>query len=90
MKEVIAVFGGIEMKPIKVENEDILKAISSGLPYIEIGNRKFLLFEVDRISEKDVYEVPDYEEERLLLEALEGDNPILSEAEIDKMLGVSK
>ncbi|MHB1654631.1 MAG: hypothetical protein ACYCVD_19585 [Desulfitobacteriaceae bacterium] len=90
MKEVIAAFGGIEMKPIKVENEDILKAISSELPYIEIGNRKFLLFEVDRISEKDVYEVTDYEEERLLLEALEGDNPILSETEIDKMLGASK
>ncbi len=78
------------MKPIKVENEDILKAISSELPYIEIGNRKFLLFEVDQISEKDVYEVTDYQEELLLLEALEGDNPILSEAEIDKMLGASK
>lgn len=90
MKEVIAAFGGIEMKPIKIENEDILKAISSEFPYIEIGNRKFLLFEVDRISEKDVYEVTDYEEERLLLEALEGDNPILSEAEIDKMLDASK
>jgi hypothetical protein len=55
-----------------------------------IGNRKFLLFEVDQISEKDVYEVTDNEEERLLLEALEGDNPILSETEIDKMLGASK
>ena len=77
------------MKPIKVENEDILKAVSSELPYIEIGNRKFLLFEVDQISETDVYEVTDNEEERLLLDALEGDNPILSEAEIDKMLGAS-
>jgi len=74
------------MKPIKVDNEDILKAIGSELPYIQIGNRKFLLFEVDQISEKDVYEVTDYEEERLLLEALEGDNPILSETEIDKIL----
>ncbi len=77
------------MKPIKVENEDILKAVSSELPYIEIGNRKFLLFEVDQISETDVYEVTDNEEERLLLDALKGDNPILSEAEIDKMLGAS-
>jgi hypothetical protein len=42
------------------------------------------LFEVDQIPEKDVYEVTDYEEELLLLEALEGDNPILSETEIDK------
>ena len=48
-----------------------------------------MLFEVDQISETDVYEVTDYEEERLLLEALEGDNPILSEAEIDKTLGAS-
>lgn len=78
------------MKPIKIESEDILKAISSELPYIEIGNRRFLLFEVDQIPEKDVYEVTDYEEELLLLEALEGDNPILSETEIDRILGTSK
>lgn len=44
-------FGVIEMKPIKVDNEDILKAVSSGTPYIEIGNRKFMLFEAEETSE---------------------------------------
>lgn len=78
------------MKPLKVDDEDILKAVNSGLPYIEIGNRRFLLFEVEQISETGVYEVTDVEEERLLLEALEEYNPILSDAEIDEMLGVSK
>lgn len=67
-----------------------LKAVNSGAPYIEIGNRKFMLFEVEQISEIGVYEVTDSEEERQLLEALEGDNPNLSDAEIDEMLGVSK
>jgi hypothetical protein len=34
--------------------------------------------------------VTDTEEEQLLLEALEGDNPILSDLEIDKILGSSR
>jgi len=78
------------MKPLKVDNDDILKAVNSGFPYIEIGNRRFLLFEVEKTSDAGVYEVTDSEEERLLLEALEGYNPILSDEEIDEMLGISK
>ena len=58
--------------------------------YIEIGNRKFLLFEVEQYADANVYVVTDTEEEQLLLEALEGDNPILSDLEIDKILGFSK
>ncbi len=38
----------------------------------------------------NVYEVTDSEEEGLLLEALEGDNPILSDSEIDKIFGPTK
>lgn len=77
------------MKPIKVENEAIIEAANSDFPYIEVDNRKFLLFEVEEISDPGIYEVYDGEE-LLLLEALKGNNPILSEREIDKMLADSK
>jgi hypothetical protein len=75
------------MKAIKIQNKDVLEAVNSGSPYIEIANRKFLLFEVEQYPDTNVYEVTDTEEEQLLLEALEGDNPILSDLEIDKILG---
>ncbi|MGC7871941.1 hypothetical protein ACPUYX_10475 [Desulfosporosinus sp. SYSU MS00001] len=78
------------MRVIKIENQDILEAVNSGSSYIEIGNRKFFLFEVEQYpdtNDANVYEVTDEEEKRLLLDALEGDNPILSDSEIDKVLG---
>lgn len=82
------------MKAIKIQNKDVLEAVSSGSLYIEIGNRKFLLFEVEQYNDANVYanvyEVTDTEEEQLLVEALEGDNPILSDLEIDKILGFSR
>ncbi|WP_434511350.1 hypothetical protein [Desulfitobacterium sp. AusDCA] len=78
------------MKAIKIENQDVLAAVDSGLSYIEIGNRKFLLIEVDQYPGANNYEVTDSEEERLLLEALEGDNPILSDLEIDEILNFPK
>ena len=45
------------MKAIKIQNTDVLKAVNSGSPYIEIGNRKFLLFEVEQYPDTNVYEV---------------------------------
>jgi hypothetical protein len=80
----------ISLKAIKIQNKDVLEAVNSGSPYIEIGNRKFLLFEVEQYPDTNVYEVTDTEEEQLLLEALEGDNPILSDLEIDKILGFAR
>jgi hypothetical protein len=77
------------MKPIKIENRDIINAITSGDSYIEIDSRKFMLFEVEQVSDPGLYEVIDAEEKKLLLEALEGNNPILSESDVDKMLGIS-
>ncbi|WML58835.1 hypothetical protein [Neobacillus sp. PS2-9] len=76
------------MKPVKVENEEIRKVIISGEDYIQIDDRKFLLFEVEQIKEPNVYEVTDLDEESQLRKALEEDNPILSEEEINKMLGI--
>jgi hypothetical protein len=78
------------MKAIKIQNKDVLEAVNSGSLYVEIGNRKFLLFEVEQYNDANVYEVTDTEEEQLLVEALEGDNPILSDLEIDKILGFSR
>ncbi|MFZ3591931.1 hypothetical protein ACOI1C_22730 [Bacillus sp. DJP31] len=78
------------MNPIKVENEDIQYAIKSGENYIQVGERKFLLVEVEQIKE-NIYEVTDSEEEELLLQALEEDeNPLLSNKEITSMLGSNK
>lgn len=78
------------MKPIKVENKEIKKAVNSGESYFQIGDRKFILFEVDQINEPNVYEVSDPEEEKKIMEALESDNPILSEEEITRMLSDQK
>ncbi len=72
------------MKAIKIENRDIINAITSGDSYIEIDSRKFMLFEVEQVPSSGIYE----EEKKFLLEALEGDNPILSDADVDKMLGL--
>ncbi|MFT8320167.1 MAG: hypothetical protein ABF649_04610 [Bacillus sp. (in: firmicutes)] len=74
------------MKPIIVEQDDIKKAIQSGHSYIQFGKRKFLLMEVEDISNDDCYEVTDPEEEKQLMNALDENNPILTEKEIKKML----
>lgn len=74
------------MEPIKIENEDIKKAIESSQPYIQVGTRRFLLLEIEDINNLDCYEVTDPEEEKRLVEALNENNPILSDEEIKKML----
>ena len=56
----------ISLKAIKIQNKDVLEAVNSGSPYIEIGNRKFLLFGVEQYPDTNVYEVTDTEEEQLL------------------------
>jgi hypothetical protein len=78
------------VKPIKVENEDLKRAVNLGEPYIQVDNRKFLLIEVDQIREPNVYEVTDPKEEKQLFKALEKNNPILSDEEIDKMFSDHK
>ena len=78
------------MKPIKVESEEIKKAICSGDVYIQVDNRKFLLFEADQVKEPDGYEVNDPDEEKQLLNALRDENPILDDDEINRLLGDQK
>jgi hypothetical protein len=74
------------MEPIRIDQDDVKKAIQSGHSYIQVGKRKYLLMEVEEVNKDDGYQVTDPEEETKLLEALEEDNPILSEEEIKKML----
>lgn len=78
------------MKPIKIENEEMKKAICSGNAYIQVENRKFLLFEIDQMKEPNGYEVTDPDEEKQLLKALQSDNPVLDEEEINRILGEQK
>ncbi|MDC3423465.1 hypothetical protein NC797_02960 [Aquibacillus sp. 3ASR75-11] len=74
------------MEPIRIEHDDIKKAIQSGHSYIQVGKRKFLLMEVEDVGNDDCYEVTDPEEERHLMAAIHENNPILTEEEIKKML----
>jgi hypothetical protein len=74
------------MKPVKIDHEDIIKVIQSGSPYIQVGDRKFLLMEVNEVKQEYIYEVTDPDEEEQLLKALNQNNPIVSEDEITKML----
>lgn len=74
------------MKPIKVDHKDIRDAVKTGNSYIQVGERKFLLMEVEEANDGADYEVTNPEEEKQLLHALDGDNPILSKEEINNML----
>jgi len=74
------------MKLLKLDNEELTNAITSGDIYIQIGSRKFMLFEVDEISQSGLYEVTDSEEEMLLLDAMNADNPSLSKQEVLEQL----
>jgi hypothetical protein len=74
------------MKPLKIEDPELEKAISSGEYYLEVGKRKFMLFEVEAVTDSNVYHVTNEEEKKQLLKALNEDNPILSNEEITRLL----
>jgi hypothetical protein len=78
------------MKPIKIKNREMIEAITLGDAYIEVNNRKFMLYEVQQIIGSDIYEVQDEEEIKLLNKALHEENPLLSEHDVDVMLGIVK
>jgi hypothetical protein len=74
------------MKLIKLENEELNKAVSDGDLFVQIGNRKFVLFEVEEIGQSDYYDVTDPEEEKLLLEALNDDTNSYNTQKVLKLL----
>ena len=65
------------------------REIQSGHSYIQVG-RRFLLLEVEEVSNHDCYEVTDPEEEKQLMAALNENNPILSEEEIKAMIDINR
>lgn len=64
---------GDKMELFNVSDKSVKKAIQSDTPYIQVGNRKFLLYEVEDISINGGYEVSDPIEEQKLLVALNDD-----------------
>ncbi|WP_430494243.1 hypothetical protein [Rossellomorea marisflavi] len=76
----------MKLEPIRINQADVKKAIQCGHSYIQVGNKKFLLMEVEEMTDDGGYHVTDPDEEKQLVKALEEDNPILSENEIRKML----
>ncbi|MFU8690784.1 hypothetical protein ACNA6I_13215 [Rossellomorea sp. FS2] len=76
----------MKLEPIRIDQADVKKAIQSGHPYIQVDNMKFLLMEVEEMTDDSGYHVTDPDEEKQLVKALEEDNSILSENEIRKML----
>jgi hypothetical protein len=69
------------MKVVKVDNEELSQAISAGDAYIQVGNRKFMLFEVEEVYQTEYYEA-DSVEELLLREAMDSENPSLTKKEV--------
>lgn len=76
------------MEPIKIEDHEVKKAIQSGHPYIQVHSKKYLLMEVEEINEDAAYIVTDSEEEKRLRAVLDKNNPILTEDEINAMVGI--
>lgn len=74
------------MKVVKLDNEELFNAISDGDICIQVGSRKYMLFEVEEVTQNGYYEVTDPEEEMLLLKAMDGDNPALSKQEVLEQL----
>jgi len=78
------------MKPIKLNHKELEREIELGNTYIQVGNQKYLLMEVNEVYGSDSYQVTDPEEEKKLLKALNEKNPILTDRDIQKMLGLNK
>ncbi|HEY0827440.1 MAG TPA: hypothetical protein VGE40_05060 [Bacilli bacterium] len=74
------------MKLIKLDNDELSSAIKHGDTYIQVGSRKFMLFEIEEVNQSGYYEVTDPEEERLLFEAMNEDNPFLSTQQVLEQL----
>lgn len=74
------------MKPIKIEEENLKEAVNNGPTVIQVGDRTFMLMEIEEIDEDGRYVASDPVEEAKLLEAINEYNPILSEKEINERL----
>jgi hypothetical protein len=78
------------MKLIKLENDELSKAVTEGDLYFQVGSRKFMLFEVEDIGQSDYCEIRDPEEEKLLLEAMQDDSESFTTEEVEFNIGVTQ
>jgi len=78
------------MKLIKLENDELSKVVIDGDLYIQVGSRKFMLFEVEEIGPSDYYEIGDPEEEKLLLEAMQDDSHSFTTKEVLNLISESR
>jgi len=74
------------MKPIRIEEENLKKAVNNGPTYIQVGDKIFMLIEIEEVDKNGSYVVTDPVEESKLFEAMNEYNPILSEKEINERL----
>jgi len=74
------------MKPIRIEEENLKEAVNNGPAYIQVGDKTFMLMEIEEVDEDGSYVVSDPVEESKLLEAMNEYNPILSEKEVNERL----
>ncbi|WP_262176493.1 hypothetical protein [Saccharococcus sp. Marseille-Q5394] len=75
------------MKLIKFDDAKAKKA-HSGHPCIQVDAKKQLLMEAEEINDCSYYVVTDSEEEKQLRDALAKTFPLLTEDDINKMLGI--
>ena len=78
------------MKLIKLENDELSKVVIDGDLYIQVGSRKFMLFEVEEMGQSDYYEIADPEEEKLLLEAMQDDSHSFTTEEVLTLISESR
>lgn len=64
-------------KPIHIRDTEVIRAIEDGADCLVIGQRRFLLVEVDEATE-ETYRITDPEEAELVRQALKDTSPRLS------------
>lgn len=74
------------MEPIKLDQNEIVKAVQSGNHYIQVGKKKFLLMEVDEVCESKKYIVKDPDEKKQIIRAIKKNTPKLNDEQIEKLL----
>lgn len=68
-------------KAIRVQDDDLRRALEAGAEYLIVGNRRFLLVEIDDQGDGEFYDVTDPEEVQILDEAIQDQSRRLRGAE---------
>ncbi|HWI60554.1 MAG TPA: hypothetical protein VNT75_01810 [Symbiobacteriaceae bacterium] len=63
-------------KSVRVNDKELCRVLEAGADYLIVGNRRFLLVEVDEPGDGDFYDVTDPDEVRALDAALQDKSPV--------------